>query len=1246
MGSSAFAAAVRPRQRSDDGFDESLIHEILGGDNLQNPHISEDVRTLVDLHDHGRLPPFETKGPAYKVLLGLAEYLRKVLGTHRRTGLLPETLVQAVKFVRSVPAESVFIRFEVTDKKPQMPNFNPAHLCAYDVDRKYGSDFLQIARRLTIFGSTSTVMSNTDLGSFLESGKKKCAFLYLGTHKTDDARFLEPASQMALDLVLTGLERGESAETIETKTQILASHPEIAEIHSEAADLKILLVDFRNDLLPEKGQELLKRLDVLSQRIESLSETLEFLELLSPLEDRVREISADEMVHEIISMNAEKDFQEPQTEIDALEAKVHEILDNPDLLQSEKISAVMEILKERVPSLLEDSQTALKTMDYLTHLQQEMAQSGSLLKEILIQEPKEWGETETRKLIALVRELDNPETILLLKQQIGQTPEGEKIIESLERLQATARESGENPEILIQRIGESLKTPTPENAILAADTLRVLGFAALSDTSALSSPSLQVVLNEFTRETLKAQIGLAEGNLPQRVSEVLGSEAKIIFNPLSLSFDATSPSSVMDAIRREGGLTSLSVVLDSLKNPDVREKLLSNPQTAELVRALDALPPIEGHSGLTKILASADPEVQRQLQRVLELSGSVATLPPESLASLPSSAQTALLALSSEGKIASLSAALDSLKNPDVREKLLSNPQTAELVRALDELPRIEGQSGLTKILASADPEVQRQLQRVLELSGSVATLPPESLASLPSSAQTGLLALSSEGKIASLSAALDSLKNPDVREKLLSNPQTAELVRALDALPPIEGHSGLTKILASADPEVQRQLQRVLELSGSVATLPPESLASLPSSAQTGLLALSSEGKIASLSAALDSLKNPDVREKLLSNPQTAELVRALDELPRIEGQSGLTKILASGDPEVQRQLQRVLELSGSVATLPKTKESGGFNARETKTGNKPTSDNPPPPPPRFPEPIVVPQTPLPIETKTRNTPASDDPPPRPSRFPEPIVVPQTPPPIETKTGDKPTSDNPPPRPSRFPEPIVVPQTPPPIETKTGDKPTSDNPPPPPPTFPEPMVVPQNDPPSRVEPDIPCVCPVTGGTRCLCDSFAQASENRDALDLGNGTSAGVQKGEDGENRLVITNENNNVVLSLTESELRAEQLKHEQRYEEIIKEQNGGKAIPSLSEKIKTENAALLRALKAPEKNPSGKGLTETFTKTCTGGADCDCGANHGDEASPREKREKKEAKFSVGTRGFENINLDNIKITDFNFT
>lgn len=293
MNSSIFAASADHSVLPEDVKDHTSNH-------ILNPVVSQDVRHLITLHDEGRFQYFETTDISYKAVLDLAAYLHRTLGTSDRTGLIPELLAQAVRFIKSVPAEQVFIRLDVTEQKQKIAEFNPAHICAYDADRSYGTDYLQITRRLTIHGSTSSVMNNADLGVFLERGFKKYVILYLGTQKNDDIQYLDPIHETAINLVLTGFGENENPDTLEERAHNMVLQHDVLGLQVELADLQLLLTEFRNDLTPKTAQEIVERLIELPQKIESLLQTGAPVELINPLVEQAESFLTDSMIQEII----------------------------------------------------------------------------------------------------------------------------------------------------------------------------------------------------------------------------------------------------------------------------------------------------------------------------------------------------------------------------------------------------------------------------------------------------------------------------------------------------------------------------------------------------------------------------------------------------------------------------------------------------------------------------------------------------------------------------------------------------------------------------------------------------------------------------------------------------------------------------------------------------------------------------------------------------------------------------------
>lgn len=295
------------RTLADDDIIRSSSRAVLSGDagvdSVSNIHVFRDVRHLIGLHDHGQLSAFETRDVSYKALLGLVRHFRDELGMRGDDGLLPEVIAQAVKFVRSVPAEQIFLRFEVTDQRPRVPEFNLAHICAYDADRSYGTDYLNITRRLTVHGSSSTVSANQDIGVLLERGKKKCVVLCMGTQKSDDEQPLNPMHSLALDIIVGSEEAYETPEDIADVIQTLLEYPEIVAMQEEVAKLQILLTEFRNDPQTDVGIALRGGLEDLQLQIASLINAYEVpagvQELLDPMIQRIDLMLGDDFIQEI-----------------------------------------------------------------------------------------------------------------------------------------------------------------------------------------------------------------------------------------------------------------------------------------------------------------------------------------------------------------------------------------------------------------------------------------------------------------------------------------------------------------------------------------------------------------------------------------------------------------------------------------------------------------------------------------------------------------------------------------------------------------------------------------------------------------------------------------------------------------------------------------------------------------------------------------------------------------------------------
>jgi hypothetical protein len=509
---------------------------VKSSDGLLNPKVAGDVRRLVELHDRGGVTPFESKGASWEVLLDLTRHLQTILNRGGRDGLVGEMTAQAIRFVRSVPAENIFLKFEVTNRRPDVPAYNPAHFCAYDADRSYGADYLSVTRRLTIFGSTSSVMQDHDIGLMLERGKKKCAVLYMGTQKGEDVAFLSPSGQMALDLTVSGIEHGESSDTIRRKVEVLEQFPALESVYAEVADLLVLLAEFHNDLSPDKGGELVDRLEHLSSRIKEISAEIasenEFVsELIADIELAVHEMEFDPTVAEILEMRredvpvdaevkTEEGGQEAATELTALIAEVEDVLTQGDLSAAQKQERIIALCSELVPAILKNEALAKDAIVYLAALQKDMALDGITLPSPLMLVEAKWGEKETLQLITVLQALDDPEVLRQIKGALSDRPGGAEILASLDRLQERINVPVEDKAELVLLLQEALSNPSsPENAQIATDVLRVLNLVSDERVQGAVSLDVKEALVSFARETFSAQLDFVRSDLPEKISE-------------------------------------------------------------------------------------------------------------------------------------------------------------------------------------------------------------------------------------------------------------------------------------------------------------------------------------------------------------------------------------------------------------------------------------------------------------------------------------------------------------------------------------------------------------------------------------------------------------------------------------------------------------------------------------------------------------------------------------------------------
>lgn len=576
-------------------------------DKVLNPLISSDVRKLISMHDRGTIQAFEVKDSSYKAILSLAKHLGSFAGISRHNGLTPELLAQAIKFVKSVPAEQVFLRFEVTDKKPTIPNFNPAHLCAYDAERSYGTDYLQIARRLTIYGSTSSVMNHTDLGTFLESGKRKCVVLYLGTQKNENIEFLDPAHAMALDLVVTGLEQSEDVDKLLAKADTILLHPEIVELQQEAATLQVMLTEFRNNLDPDDGKEIAKRLLELQTNLEELVDTAIPTEFMTRISELANSMLTDEMIKEIIEYyDLGTDVAAPSSvELETLQTAIDYIIEDPTLSAEEQGQKILALLQVGVPSLLEGGDiTANQLTVFLENLQAALIGKEISLHVPLMEQPAMWKLEHSEKLADLILLLSSPEFIKGLSDPaLRDHAQGHyEALQILEAIESLRTENGYLPLDIEKR----LSTLIPSSVDGSQNTADAI--ASLL-TKIGADPSVIAVMAQDSPEGIKIAEALGRisatldlentdpATLALKIHEALAStspENAALTSDIQqiISLSISSPSSIQnealhvrETIKSTHNKTAAFETDDA--QPQQLAKVFTNPQSAELSSTLD-----------------------------------------------------------------------------------------------------------------------------------------------------------------------------------------------------------------------------------------------------------------------------------------------------------------------------------------------------------------------------------------------------------------------------------------------------------------------------------------------------------------------------------------------------------------------------------------------------------------------------------------------------------------------------------
>lgn len=570
-------------------------------DKVLNPLISSDVRKLISMHDRGIIQAFEVKDTSYKAVLSFIKHLGSVAGISRHNGLTPELLAQAIKFIKSVPAEQVFLRFEVTDKKPTIPNFNPAHICAYDAERSYGTDYLQIARRLTIYGSTSSVMNHTDLGTFLESGKRKCVILYLGTQKNEDVDFLNPAHTMALDLVVTGLEQSEDVEELLAKADTILLHPEIAKLQQEAAAIQVMLTEFRNHFDPEDGKEIAKRLLKLQASLDELMNRDVPAEFINPIGELTISMLTDDLIKEIIEYNdlLTEGAAPSSVELETLQAAIDYIIADSNLSVEKQGQQILNLLQVGVPSLLEGGDiTANQLTVFLENLQVRLTEKKISLPAPLMAQPAMWELEHSGKLADLILVLLSPEQKDTFKEALKNTPEGMEILEALSRISETLDLGNIEKAVLIEKIHKALTTTTLENAALASALLHVMAFTHEPDLISLTSAPMQLSLYSFTIDTLFAQHHIAIEGVAKHIRQLTDNAIKVEFNPpYALPSTNDNGITILSFLVQPAALTEmaalppkqLSELIKGLSDPVIKEHAKNHHEALRVLESIETL---------------------------------------------------------------------------------------------------------------------------------------------------------------------------------------------------------------------------------------------------------------------------------------------------------------------------------------------------------------------------------------------------------------------------------------------------------------------------------------------------------------------------------------------------------------------------------------------------------------------------------------------------------------------------------
>lgn len=495
---------------------------------ILNPLVSEDVRSLIALHDHGQLSAFEIRAPSHKALFSLSSYLRQTLGESRTRGLLPEILAQTAKFIKAVPAEHLYLRLEVTDKKPKNPTDKMVHICAYDTERAFGTDYLQIARRLTIFGTVSSVMTDTDLGTWLERGKKKCVVLSMGTQKNDDslplAPSLSPTLSLAVDLITLGLTpENETPRSLDEKAAKIQAQPELAALHDKIAGIKILATELQNVPTPNNALTLSTQIAALESKIAPFLNpeaptTAQNLppEILLPLTEILETILTENLLDTpqqnqspapaLTSTSSTPLPLQDAAEIEHFKTAIAAILNDPQLLAPEKESQISDLLRNALSQMLADPTISPQIHSaFLSQLDDILHNGKNIFAARNLDPAPSPDTTDFEKISEIIVVLQDPEQSDAIKAALEHMPEGQRIFAALEQYTDTITYNSDIiarvPESLPKIIAEILQN-TPDffetaGIKIAAQKTEIAGLS--TDKNRLKSDEISVVLQEILK---------------------------------------------------------------------------------------------------------------------------------------------------------------------------------------------------------------------------------------------------------------------------------------------------------------------------------------------------------------------------------------------------------------------------------------------------------------------------------------------------------------------------------------------------------------------------------------------------------------------------------------------------------------------------------------------------------------------------------------------------------------------------